>query len=276
MGGRLEDSQAEKQAVRVLVVDGRPRQAAAVRDALKAARPPFVVSPARRLWSAVQIVAGIPIDAVLLDLELPDSEGLSALHELREQAPEVPVIILGEESRLVQSALDEGADDCVPRDDLDPNRLGVRILEAIKRRKPAAPDPPVTELEAPTGDVLIVEDDPWIQRLLRRNLEGQGHQVVAMSTPSQALQWAQQGEPWIDMLVCDVELPGMEGSRLSRHLQKQFPELVTLLLCSDRGAVDADLLSTARFAYLARPYSLDDFADVVTEIIAQGDATTGS
>ena len=90
MGGRPEHSSPDEPGIRVLVVEGNAKRAAAVRNTLKAAGANFVVSPARRLWSASQILAGMPIDAVLLSLTLPDSEGLEALVELRELPPRPP------------------------------------------------------------------------------------------------------------------------------------------------------------------------------------------
>jgi UDP-N-acetylmuramate--alanine ligase len=53
----------------------------------------------------------------------------------------------------------------------------------------------------------------------------------------------------------------MDGERMSDHLQKSFPDMLTLLLSSRSG--DSELRSG--FGILPRPYSLDDFARVLAE-----------
>lgn len=265
MGGRSYESQ-DKGGIRVLVVDGRPKRSAAVRQALEAAPAPFVISPARRLWSAVQILAGMPIDAVLLGRDLPDTDGDSALRDLRAQAPQVPVLVIGDGQPEGARDVDgQPADDYLGADDLDANTLGLRILDAIERRRPAEPtlEEPPPEPEAPAARILLVEDESLVQRLLRRNLERHGYVAEVVSSPQDALAWSQQTSQHIDLLICDEYPPGMDGERLSHHLQKTFPDMLTLLLSSSNSDRD----QRPRFGVLPRPYSLDDFARVVDKLL---------
>lgn len=263
------DQQRDKDGIRVLVVHGNPKSAAKLRKSLEAAPGHFVVSPARQLWSATQILAGIAIDAVLIDPALPDSEGLSGLQKLREQSPDVPMLVVGDDETLGQQALQAGADGFVARADIDPQQLGGRIVDAIERRRVQVSVPTVTAPPtSPIGHILLVDDDPWVQRLLRRNLERQGHRVHVAKTPSAALAWAESVEEPVDLLVCDIHLPGMEGTRLSGHLRRRFDEMTTLLLVSSQPD---DSLSTDgptdRFGYLKRPYSLEGFQAVVEDLL---------
>lgn len=268
MQGRSPDSRTDD-GVRVLVVEGKARKGVAVRNCLKAAPAEFVVSPARRLWSASQILAGISIDAIVLDLDLPDSDDLKAFYELRERAPDVPVILVGASRKLAERALEDGADGWLDGDDLDPNTLGVRILEAIEeRRNVRVADQSPSETshtdEDVSSQILLVEDDPWVQRLLQRNLRRQGHCVEALDTPNDALAWAQRVDSPLDLLICDASPPGMDGRRLSEHLERRFSDLVTLLVCSDpqRDAAELD-----DFIVLTRPYTLDEFEATVRQLV---------
>jgi DNA-binding response OmpR family regulator len=269
------DQQRDKTGIRVLVVQGNPKHAANLRKSLEAAPVNFVVSPARQLWSATQILAGIAIDAVLLDPALPDSEGLSGVQKLREQSPDVPMLVVGDDEQFGRQAVEAGADDFLGRADLDPKRLGVRIVDAIERRRaqvnaqvnmpaPVAP---------PAASILLVDDDPWVQRLLLRNLERQGHRVVASKTPQEALAWAEGVDDHVDLLVCDIHLPGMGGMRLSAHLRRRFEDMMTLLLVSSN--IDSPVEAAeqgARFACLRRPYSLEEFQEVVEDLLAAAHA----
>ncbi|QDG50237.1 response regulator [Persicimonas caeni] len=275
-----EHTNPTTEGIRVLVVEGNAKDAAAVRNSLKASTPNFVVSPARQLWSACQILAGMAIDAVLLGLELPDSEGLEALSELREQSPDTPVLVVGRDLAMGQQAVDAGADDFVPLSDLDPSILGLRVLDAIERRRAKAPEvdePEPTSVAKPTAKILVVEEDPWVQRLLRRNLTRQGHTVEVLSSPQKALVWV-QGATQLDMLVCEVHAAGMDGARLSHHLQKEFPALVTLLVSANGEQPEIVADHPRSFGFLAKPYSLDAFQHAVEDLLehtASAPATTG-
>ncbi|MFW5966136.1 MAG: response regulator [Persicimonas sp.] len=256
----------------MLVVEGRAKRAAAMREALEAAPVDFVVSPARRLWSATQILAGIGIDAVLIGLDLPDSQGLSTLHELRDQAPDTPLLIVGGSREVADQALEEGADDWLTSDELEPNTLGLRILEAIKARRDPVAEESAAEVSVPsgppTGSILLVEDDLWVRRLLRRNLENMGHRLEVFGTPQQALAWSQDTQETLDLLVCDAHPPGMQGRKLHEHLGRYFSDLKALLLGPRPLDEDLELANTA---FLARPYTLDNFEETVTQLLESDD-----
>lgn len=264
--------------IRVLVVEGNAKDAAAVRNSLKASAPDFVVSPARQLWSASQILAGMAIDAVLLGFELPDSDALAALVELREQSPDTPVLVIGRDADIGQQAVDAGADGYVPFAELDPAALGLRVLEAIERRRASAPkvdEPEPSDSVAPTATILVVEEDPWVQRLLRRNLTRQGHTVEVVSAPQKALAWAKDAHS-LDMLVCAVHAGGMDGTRLSHHLQREFPDLVTLLVSPVAEHPQVVHEHPERFGFLTKPYSLGDFQQAVANLIERSKAPTSA
>lgn len=76
------------------------------------------------------------VDIVLLDLQLPDSSGLSGIGDVTEAAPEVPVVVLTgmPEQRLGIDAVSRGAQDYLVKDDLEPHILLKTIQYAIERK----------------------------------------------------------------------------------------------------------------------------------------------
>jgi two-component system, OmpR family, response regulator QseB len=97
--------------MRLLVVADEPRISELIKAALQ--RAEFVVDTVRAWSDAREAVANAAYDAAILDLGLPDGDGLDLLAELRPAGNHIPVLILtardAVEDRVV--GLDAGADD---------------------------------------------------------------------------------------------------------------------------------------------------------------------
>jgi signal transduction histidine kinase len=78
-----------------------------------------------------------PVDVVLLDLGLPDSQGVDTFTKLHRQAPNVPVLILtglNDESAGV-SAISQGAEDFIVKNQVQPSVLARSVRYAIERQR---------------------------------------------------------------------------------------------------------------------------------------------
>lgn len=80
------------------------------------------------------------IDAILLDLQLPDSSGLATFSAIHAAAPDVPVVVFTsvDDVELGVDAVQLGAQDYLPKDRLDPALLGGRLLYAVERQRRVA------------------------------------------------------------------------------------------------------------------------------------------
>jgi len=123
----------------VLVVDDDPAIVRTLGINLRARG--YEVETAGDGRSALQVVDERVPDVVILDLGLPDLDGLEVLHRLREQHA-VPVVILSarHETDDKVEALDEGADDYVTKP-FEMEELMARVRAAVRRT--AAGDPPL-------------------------------------------------------------------------------------------------------------------------------------
>src|SRR5450755_3570411 len=83
---------------RVLLVEDDGREATLIREMLRSTwAEGLVVTHVERLSDATQELLDHGSSCVLLDLTLPDSDGLLALDHVRTAAPDAPVVVLGEE-----------------------------------------------------------------------------------------------------------------------------------------------------------------------------------
>ena len=124
---------------RVLVVDDEPALLRAVGAALKARSYDVVTVGTGQ--AAIDAIALTPPDVVVLDLGLPDLDGIEVCRRVREWS-DVPIVVLsaeGSEERKVL-ALDQGADDYVTKP-FSTAELLARIRVALRHRKDvASPD----------------------------------------------------------------------------------------------------------------------------------------
>src|SRR2546428_8796691 len=97
--------------MRLLVVEDEPRISEIIKAALE--RAEFVVDTVRLRADAREALANIPYDAAILDLGLPDGDGLSLLAELRPAGIRIPILILTARDAVEHrvAGLDAGADD---------------------------------------------------------------------------------------------------------------------------------------------------------------------
>lgn len=124
--------------MRLLVVEDDPALAAALRDGL--ATQGLAVDVVGRTADARAALGLAPYDAIVLDLGLPDADGLDLLRALRDRGDATPVLILtarGEVSDRV-AGLDAGADDYLLKPFAFPE-LVARVRALLRRGTQAVP-----------------------------------------------------------------------------------------------------------------------------------------
>lgn len=121
----------------ILIIEDSDVDAMIVEDQLQSDGR-FEVSRVNRLaLGCEQLERGDIPDAVVLDLNLPDSAGLGTFKQIHRQFPNQPIVILTGESdeALAMEAMREGAQDYVYKSSLDGALLARSLLYAIERNK---------------------------------------------------------------------------------------------------------------------------------------------
>ena len=126
--------------VHVLLIEDNPTDAGLIRQALARERAPhFSLQIADRLSTGLKHLEAGGVDLVLLDLLLPDSEGLKTLVTVREHAPQVPIVVLtsSDDDALALQALQEGAQDYLVKGyvQVDRTLLSRSMRYAIERQR---------------------------------------------------------------------------------------------------------------------------------------------
>ena len=130
----------EHGSLNVLLIEDDPGDADYLHELLADVPPPgFALVVAECLATGLARLAAGGVDVVLLDLSLPDSQGLATFTTLHTQAPDMPVVILTglDDEALATHAVQAGAQDYLPKGRLDSLVLVRALRYAIERKRAA-------------------------------------------------------------------------------------------------------------------------------------------
>lgn len=116
--------------------------------------------------------------------------------------------------------------------------------------------------------VLIVDDDPVMGELLDALLTVEGYRVTRAHSGEEALQVAREGTPKPDIILCDIQMPGMRGGELANTLVAErkagtLPGSSVILAMSGSSPRNDELQSFD--GLLSKPFSVTDFTQAVAQ-----------
>jgi DNA-binding response OmpR family regulator len=239
---------------------------------------------------AREVLANGAVDVIVLDVLLPDANGVDLLNEIR-SSPDgsaVSVVLLSAEAEIKDRirGLKTGADEYVGKP-YDAGYLVAKVGELVRRRR--------------SGDIttiLVIDDSLTFREVLREAFQAAGYGVVEAATGEEGLRVAGTRRP--DAVVVDGVLPGIDGATVIRHLRLDaaLRDVPCLLLTASEGkhaelrALDAgadafvrkeedlDVILARMAAMLrrspARPQSVDEITSLrgLKKILAIDDSLT--
>jgi CheY-like chemotaxis protein len=171
--------------------------------------------------AALELVRQHPYDVALLDLKMPDMDGLTLYREIKKlQADTVAIVVSAYASgAITEEALTAGAWQVLPKP-LDLGRLLRLVGEAI--------DQPL---------VLVVDDDTDLCQSLWDLLRERGYRVCMAHNEQEAAERL-RGKAFHVVLI-DLKLPTGDGSAVFRLVRQNNPQARTILITGHRSEMDA-------------------------------------
>ena len=106
----------------------------------------------------------------------------------------------------------------------------------------------------PMGRILVVEDDPSVQKALKRLFETEGYTVEVQANGQSALESFQAVPPAV--IILDLRLPKLSGSDLCKEVKAQAPALPIVVLSATSDVSDKVLLlELGADDYVTKPFS---------------------
>ena len=215
---------------RILIVDDSLTVRMDLAEAFDAAG--FSAVPCATAEAARAACAAGAFAAIVLDVVLPDADGIALLAELKASpaTAETPVFILSSEAEVRERirGLRQGAAEFLGKP-YDPLQVVARVEARVRRRGPPGSEPPM---------VLVVDDSATFRAEIAATLAGAGYAVAQAATGEEGLRRAAALRP--AAIVVDGVLPGLDGPAVIRRIRLDpgLHRTPCLLLTASEGATD--------------------------------------
>ena len=145
---------------------------------------------------------------------------------------------------------------------------GSSDVPVASRRRRRGPDPAARPgTPAVNGSqlvALVVDDEPMVGELMAMALGSQGWRTVVATAAEEAAALAR--DQAIDLLVTDLQMPGMSGIDLATHLRKRHADLPVVLMSGWAGATALELAQP--FVFLRKPFPLQGLLGAIGSMFA--------
>jgi len=123
--------------------------------------------------------------------------------------------------------------------------------------------------------ILVVDDDPPIQRILRRNLSVSGYEVLVANNGEDALEMVHVHKP--DLILLDLGLPGeVDGMEVCRQVREWTQTPIIILSARTEEGHKVEALDLGADDYLTKPFSNGELQARVRVCLRRSNSTEGT
>ncbi len=123
------------------------------------------------------------------------------------------------------------------------------------------------------GRILVVDDDPQIRRVLKVTLSGQGYEVDDAKSGESALEKLRESR--LDLVLLDVNLPGMNGLETCAAIREQSEIAIIMLTVRDDEADTVAALDAGADDYVTKPFKTPELLARIRAALRRTPSTQG-
>ncbi|HEX9078488.1 MAG TPA: sigma-54 dependent transcriptional regulator, partial [Desulfuromonadaceae bacterium] len=118
--------------------------------------------------------------------------------------------------------------------------------------------------------ILVVDDEHLIRWSLEQNLKKQGYEVVTAASGEDALRIAREEQP--DLVLLDIQMPGMSGIEVLEKLKDYDEEVVVIMVTAQGGLeIAVNAMRLGAHDYVSKPFNLDELAIIIRKALETSD-----
>jgi signal transduction histidine kinase/CheY-like chemotaxis protein/HPt (histidine-containing phosphotransfer) domain-containing protein len=282
-----EPARGEKSGVRVLVVDDNEVGRTLLQRMLGAwGMDVSTAASGADALATIQLMAGAgrPVQLVLLDLNMPELDGLGVTRAIRAAHGAAPRIVLltssaqqGDARLGREAGIDGYLAKPIRRDDLD--QVIQLVLAGEERPKELVTRHVARERRLDQGlRILLAEDNPVNQKVAKLTLERLGYRVDIAGDGEQAVHAVELHD--YDAVLMDCQMPVLDGFDATRRIRATAPpgrRLPIIALTSSATAADRQqCLDAGMDDHVAKPLTADALQEVLTRMTTTPAQPSGS
>jgi CheY-like chemotaxis protein len=244
---------------RMLVVDDNATNRRIL--ALQAAKWGMSVRDAEDAQQALQLAQAEAFDLVVVDMHMPQMDGVALARRLRELRPELPRVLF---TSLGRREVEEALFAAVMTKPLRQSQLFDTLVTVLHHEAAQAPEPPAApRLDAALAArhplrILLAEDNAVNQKLALRLLQQMGYRADVAADGVEAVECVQR-QPY-DLVLMDVQMPEMDGLAATRLIVERLgaarPRIVAMTANAMQGDREA-CLAAGMDDYLTKPIRVE-------------------
>lgn len=129
----------------------------------------------------------------------------------------------------------------------------------------------------PAATIMVLDDDPQLRVGAARALTRMGYRVLAAGSAAEAMRVSGDWPAAIDLLICDLVLPGLSGREAANALMARRPGMKVLYTSgySSHGSFRGELAEGSS-SFLGKPFDLASLGQAVAVMLDGGRRTGGS
>lgn len=116
--------------------------------------------------------------------------------------------------------------------------------------------------------VLVVDDDASTRGSMQRVLEHHGYQVITAADAEEALRLLEETHIAVDLVVTDVQMPGMLGDALVDRIRRASPDLPVLFVSGEPSYASLPGSSGGRARFLLKPFGPDELLENIRAVLS--------
>jgi PAS domain S-box-containing protein len=116
--------------------------------------------------------------------------------------------------------------------------------------------------------VLLVDDDPAIRQMVQGMLLRSGYEAMAAATGEEALELFIEEKKKVELVVLDLDMPGMGGVRCLQELNKEKPDVKVLIASGHGGSSLVDrAMALGASSFVDKPFTKEEFLVAVRRVL---------
>ncbi|MCK4308319.1 response regulator [candidate division WOR-3 bacterium] len=247
---------------KILIVDDKAAVRELLLDVLK--KESYEVTTASTGKEAIESVKTWEPDLVLLDIKMPDMDGLEVLKRIRSFDSKTKIVVLTEYGleTLEREARLAGATDFLRKG------LGIDIIvkavnEIFKERVG------MEDSKMAGKKILVIDDEKEVLKLMKDYLNILGMEAVLADIPGEGVKLAKSEKP--DVILLDIMMPDMSGDEIARVLAKDpvTSNIPIIFLTALAGPEDTQKSLRGDHNFLPKSLPAEDFLKELKEFLSR-------